>query len=301
MNNSITSSNSLLDCSSSNDDCHESYKIYYQVLSLQFESDSKETLRDRLDDKEKSLLKQVAECCIIKLKGIESTVKRILDEYTCKTNGQSSPFLFALLNLIGNHNNKKYEALCDFLNNYQHLRTASTELEAKQQEQYFKIANSLNTVWVFFPGITKRNVMGAVRKYVEGCHVKYPPGGRKGLHTSNCESVYQVEEKMNKRKRSNDDHTDEVPKGEKYVVPGLPVVMEGQGKWRQSDVAGTWTAVTDKDYFGVATVEIVNDSTMKFNYYREESKDDQGHSLSGYVLPHGITISRDMMSMFPTR
>lgn len=242
MNNSITSSNSLLDCSSSNDDCHESDKIYDQVLSLQFESDSKETLRDRLDDKEKSLLKQVAECCIIKLKGMESTVKRILEEYTCKTNGQSSPFLFALLNLIGNHNNKKYETLCDFLNNYQHLRTASTKLEAMQQEQYFKIANSLNTVWVFFPGITKRNVMGAVRKYVEGCHVsEYAPGGRQGLHTSNCESVYEVEKKMKKRKRSDDDHTD------------------------------------------------------------EESKDDKGHSLSGYVLPHGITISRDMMSMFPTR
>ena len=94
MNNSITSSNSLLDCSSSNDDCHESYKIYYQVLSLQFESDSTKKLDDRLDDKEKSLLKQVAE--IIKLKGIESTVKHILEEYTCKTNGQSSPFLFAL-------------------------------------------------------------------------------------------------------------------------------------------------------------------------------------------------------------
>lgn len=63
----------------------------------------------------------------------------------------------------------------------------------------------------------------------------------------------------------------EAPKGEKYVVPGLPVVTEGQGKWRQSDVAGTWTAVTDKDYFGVGTVEIVNDSTMKFNYYRTTS------------------------------
>jgi hypothetical protein len=46
---------------------------------------------------------------------------------------------------------------------------------------------------------------------------------------------------------------------------------EGQSKWRSSDVDGIWTAVTDKEYLGIATVVIKNSDEMRFDYYRTTS------------------------------
>ena len=46
---------------------------------------------------------------------------------------------------------------------------------------------------------------------------------------------------------------------------------EGKSTWRSSDESGSWTAVTDKDHLGIATVFIKNANEMRYDYYRTTS------------------------------
>jgi hypothetical protein len=81
-------------------------------------------------------------------------------------------------------------------------------------------------------------------------------------------------------------HTPVTHSGDKRVIPNDTTVTEGQGKWRQSDVAGQWTVVTDKEYFGIATVDIIDDSTLKFNYHRTST----GEIFDSVVLQRDHSI-----------
>ena len=74
-----------------------------------------------------------------------------------------------------------------------------------------------------------------------------------------------------------------VRKGDERVIPQDPTPVEGQGKWRQVQADGDWTAVTDKEYFGIGKVTIVDDSTLQFNYYRTTSGE----------LHDSVTLKRD--------
>jgi hypothetical protein len=46
---------------------------------------------------------------------------------------------------------------------------------------------------------------------------------------------------------------------------------EGKSTWRSSDESGSWTAVTDKDHLGIATVFIKNSNELRYDYYRTSS------------------------------
>lgn len=54
----------------------------------------------------------------------------------------------------------------------------------------------------------------------------------------------------------------------KRILDGHDTVSEGDGKWRASTESGEWTAVTDHDFFGVGKVTIVDENTLKWQYFR---------------------------------
>jgi len=58
---------------------------------------------------------------------------------------------------------------------------------------------------------------------------------------------------------------------------------EGNGKWRSSKVKGTWTALTDENHVGIGIVQIIDDSTLQFDYVR---------TADGSVFDT-ITLTRD--------
>lgn len=58
---------------------------------------------------------------------------------------------------------------------------------------------------------------------------------------------------------------------------------EGTSRWRKGTDDGAWTAVTDKNYLGIATVSIKNADELVFNYYRTTSGE----------LFDTVTLSRD--------
>jgi hypothetical protein len=62
---------------------------------------------------------------------------------------------------------------------------------------------------------------------------------------------------------------------------------EGQGLWRASEVSGSWTAVVDKEYLGISTVQILSANELRFNYYRTSSGE----------LFDTITLTRDHSKM----
>ena len=71
-------------------------------------------------------------------------------------------------------------------------------------------------------------------------------------------------------------------------IPSLDEMLsyihpEGDGKWRPSKDAGTWTALTDVNHVGIGIVQIIDDSTLQFDYVR---------TADGSVFDQ-ITLTRD--------
>eukprot|EP01035_Chromulina_nebulosa_P020343 gene20343-26406_t len=51
-----------------------------------------------------------------------------------------------------------------------------------------------------------------------------------------------------------------------------PTNHESEGKWVESRVDGAWTVITDKDdHVGIGKVTIIDDSNLKFEYYRSST------------------------------
>lgn len=65
---------------------------------------------------------------------------------------------------------------------------------------------------------------------------------------------------------------------------------EGSSRWRKGEKAGVWTAVTDTNHLGIATVSIKNANEMTFNYYRTTSGElfDTITLTRDHSAPYGI-------------
>lgn len=81
----------------------------------------------------------------------------------------------------------------------------------------------------------------------------------------------------------NDEMSDSTEDPPIVISESMFVHVEGSGKWRPSPDAGTWTALTDVDHVGIGLVQIVDDSTLKFDYVR---------TADGSIFD-SITLTRD--------